>query len=182
MSTKKRWSEDDLIYLEYLLFDGDENSYESAAEFLNRSVSAVTKKAWRMRKENENVGFIRRNYTEEDEKYIRNAYKITPLKTMAEHLGRQPSSVRRKMKSMGLNKNKSLKEYDKEIRKLAESGCYISEIGRKLGLNVRSVWSYTKRHNIECVPAPQEVKTETFRKLNSLIFLTKEERYNERFK
>ena len=161
----KKWTEDELIYLEYCYYDKDEYSIEDIAEFLGRTKQTVHAKASEMRKENKNFGSIKPRYNDDELKRMVSLDSMMTRKEMAEILGRGVPAVHAKLKLMGINKNKKLSDYDKDIRRLASEGKYIAEICRILDLKDNSLHYYLKRHGIECKKAPKEASQKYWRDL-----------------
>lgn len=156
----REWTEDEEIYLEYLLYSDEdkEDSYTSAAEFLGVTNRQITSKAHKMRRRGDEVGYIQRPFTPYEIKYIKENYEHTTTDLMAEHLNRTRDVITWKANQLGVKKLQQLKYYDAEIRKLAAEGCYKAEIARKLGLKPKSVGDYINRNDIPCGSAPANKK------------------------
>lgn len=148
MMSRRKYSEDDEIYLEYFLYDRDEKTFDVAAEFLGRSKSAIRKKVVRMRKENKDVGYMNRPYSKEEKEFIRKHYHTMTAKNIGTRLGRSRKSVTQKAFEMGLKKTRSLKRFEQEIINMARSGYSDYQIGKELGVAAASVAYYREKNNI----------------------------------
>lgn len=175
----ERWSEDDEIYLEYFLYSTEDNLYKDAQEFLNKDIKSIYYKASSLRQKDKNVRHLKKPYSERDILYMKRMYKIQTYKEIGEVLGRDSKAIHRKIKELGLVKNKRLKDYDEEIRRLAAQGHYKSEIARRIGVKPHSLHYYLEKHSIECAKAPKDSNQKYFRDLDKLNYLDwKEKRGN----
>lgn len=147
--TGKHWTEDELIYLEYFAFEND-TELKEASKFLNRSVNAITKKLWQLRKNDDyNIAYMNRPWTEKEIVFIKKNYSQMSYKAIARRLKRGIASVEAIARANGLYKQKTMKDYDFEIRELASQGHFPAEISRELNLNAGSVRAYMIAQNIE---------------------------------
>ena len=105
---QKGWTEDELIYLEYFVYVGDEKLKE-AAKFLNRSLNAVECMLQRLRKENKDVCYMQRNWTEAEDDFIKKYYKVMSGPTIALRLGRTYGAVRDRRSFLGLKVRKRVR-------------------------------------------------------------------------
>ncbi|HEL7521307.1 hypothetical protein [Enterococcus faecalis] len=161
----RKYSEDDEIYLEYYLYDEETKTYDDAAEFLGRSNNQLIKKAHKMRRENENVGYVRKPFEDWEIEYLKKSYKKVPVAKIAEYLSRSEDTVINKANSLGIKKLTLLKDYDKDIRYLASKNYTRASIARILGLNYRSVMDYIQRNKITCRYAQREEMGSYWRRL-----------------
>ncbi|MFS1030303.1 hypothetical protein ACFC89_16905 [Enterococcus casseliflavus] len=104
---QKNWTEDDLIYLEYFVYEGDEKLKE-AAKFLGRSLNAVECMLQRLRKENKDVCYMQKNWTEAEDDFIRKYYKVMSGPAIAIRLGRTYGAVRDRRSFLGLKVRESV--------------------------------------------------------------------------
>lgn len=169
MENRKKWTEDDEIYLEYYLY-GDavedferETNYDAASEFLEIPTKKISRKATKMRQRGENLGYVRKPFTDKEIDFLRKSYAVYPAKHFAEAFGRLESTVINKANELGLTKRKKISEYDKEIRILANKGYHRAKIARVLGLRKSSVVAYINRNGIKCEYAPKEISQEFWR-------------------
>lgn len=137
---QENWTEDDLIYLEYFVYEGDEKLKE-AAKFLGRTLGAVETMLKRLRKENKNVYYINKKWTEKEDDFIRKNYQTMSGPTIAIRLGCTYGAVKNRRSFLGL-KQKRTKEKEGEIRKLLAEGYYLSQIARELGINLNTLRTY----------------------------------------
>lgn len=147
MKKNRKWAEDDEVYLEYYLYNDDkEKSYDAAALFLGRSKRSVKKKVWRMRKDNPRLGYIYRPYTTKEKDFIRKHYATMTAKNIGKRLNRTSKSVLMKALEMGLKKSVSVKDYELQIRDLANKGFTDYEMEKELKIKRQSI-SYFRRKN-----------------------------------
>ncbi len=149
-NSKKRWSEDDEIYLEYYLYDDTEKeeSYKAAAEFLGRSERAIKKKIWRMRKLNGSIGHINKPYSEKEITFIKEHYLTMKAKNIGVRLNRSPTSIINKAYELGIRKNKTMRDYEKRIRELITKGYNTYEISKELKISRPSINYFREKNNI----------------------------------
>ncbi len=140
------WTEEEIDYLERYCYEPEE-TIEEVAMFLGRSRSSVASKIKRMR-ENHDIPLKLRPYTQKEVNYIKRKYAALPAKEIAEHLNRPVGSVMEKARLLGISKQKSLVDYDVEIRSLTAFGKTTVEIGKQLGISDRQVADYCYRNNI----------------------------------
>lgn len=147
----KRWTEDDDIYLAYFVFgfeDGDR--VHDAAEFLNRSHAATIQRIRYLRKRNiDDVPKIRKKWSEKEINFLKEHFHHMTYEDIAERLGRTRFAVASEVAVLGLRKLKSIESSDAEIRRLAEEGCYLSEIATCIGVTPDSLRCYMRRKNID---------------------------------
>ncbi|MDY4027190.1 MAG: hypothetical protein SOZ13_19135 [Enterococcus avium] len=144
----KHWTEDELIYLEYFVFENDSKLKEASC-FLGRSVNAIRKKLSQLRKNKDyNVGYMHRLWTEEELNFIKRNYTQMTYEDIAKKLNRGAAAVELIARENGIRKHKKLKDFDTEIRELATSGYCPAEIARELNIKAGSVRSYMIAQNI----------------------------------
>lgn len=143
---QENWTEDDLIYLEYFVYEGDEKLKE-AAKFLGRTLDAVETMLKRLRKENKNVYYLNKKWTEKEDDFIRKHYQTMSGTAIAIRLGCTYGAVKNRRIVLGL-KQKRTKEKDGEIRKLLAEGYYLSQISRELGINLNTLRTYCITNDI----------------------------------
>lgn len=96
-----KWTEDELIYLEYFVFENDAKLKE-AANFLGRSLNAVECRLSRLRKTNRNTCYLKRKWTETEDNFIRENYRKMSGPTIALRLNRSYGAVRERRRFLGL--------------------------------------------------------------------------------
>ncbi|WP_440894950.1 hypothetical protein ACS127_10270 [Amphibacillus sp. Q70] len=163
--SRKQWTEDEIIYLEYYIYSAEERDYKAAAEFLDRSLNAVQLKASKLRKENKDIGYLYKPYSDYEIEYIKTNYKKLSLKSMSEHLGRSENALTLAANKIGIKRlNRFNIKDDKALRNMAEEGLWISEIARRLRYHRKTIANYAKKHGIKIKLAPREVQGGYFRK------------------
>lgn len=179
--SKKKWTEDEEIYLEYYLYDDDdkEHNYDSASDFLKTTNKKLINKANKMRKKNKDIGYINKPFSEYELDYIKKNYLMVSTELMSDHLGRTRDVIIWKANQIGVTKLKQLKNYDAEIRELAQKGHYKAEIARMLGLNSKSVGDYINRNQINCKRAPKEASQKYFRDDEKVRHFNMTNRYHD---
>lgn len=159
----KKWTEDEDIYLEYFISEGDTNLSEAAA-FLKRSYNSVASRCDFLRRNNPELPFFNRKWTKKEDDFIRAHYQSLTYKNISTRLNRSVQAVDYRIRYLGLKKTKALKEYDEEIRILANKGCSYSEIARELNLIASSVSNYAKKNNINVRKLTKSERDEIRRK------------------
>lgn len=151
----KHWDEDELIYIEYFVFDNDAQ-LNVAAEYLGRSLQAVKKKLWQLRKQDSNVQHIHRLWTKKEEDFLRRNYTTMTNKNIAQRLNRSVGAVEFRAAKLGLSKNRNIRDLDNEIRKLITEGYYLSQICKELGIKMPSLLAHIGREGIEYKKMPRK--------------------------
>lgn len=146
---KRRWSEDEELYLERYCYEPEED-IEDVAKFLGRTPASVASKLSRMRTYCDvYVPRKLRRYTKKEIEYIKKMYSSVPAAEIAKVLNRPVGSVMEKARQLNIRKQTSLKKYDVEIRKLAKLGKTTVEIGLLIGISDRQVADYCYRNSID---------------------------------
>ncbi|EHD5018754.1 hypothetical protein JRB95_001381 [Listeria monocytogenes] len=158
----EKWTEDDEIYLEYFAYVGEDRLQE-AADFLNRSREAVSSKLSDLRKKNNDVAYLNRKWTAEEDNYIKANYKSVTYQAIGLRLGRSRASVFKRARRLGLRKIRSLIEIDDEIRKMAADGTCVADIARELEIDYDTLRDYLRRHDISYKPMSTEKSLERAR-------------------
>jgi hypothetical protein len=151
----RHWSEDELIYLEYFVFDNDAQ-LDEAAKHLNRSLRAVTKKLWQLRKQDGDVQYVHRLWTKKEEDFLKRYYTTMTNKNIAKRLNRTVAAVEFRAKKIGLSKNRNIRDLDSEIRKLIAEGYYLSQICKELNIKMQSLLAHVGREGIEYKKMPRK--------------------------
>ncbi|EPT7250646.1 hypothetical protein ACVR7L_000044 [Listeria monocytogenes] len=165
---QENWTEDDLIYLEYFVYEGDEKLKE-AAEFLGRTLGAVETMLKRLRKKSKNVCYINKKWTEKEDNFLRENYQTMSGKAIAIRFGCTYGAVKSRRSFLGL-KRKRTKEKDGEIRKLLAEGYYLSQISKELGINLNTLRTHCINNGIAYRPMPKSeaAKNHYWRLLESI--------------
>lgn len=150
----KHWNEDELIYLEYFVFDNDAQLIV-AAEHLGRSLQAVKKKLCQLRKQDSNVQHIHRLWTKKEDDFLKRHYTTISNKNIAIRLNRSVGAVEFRASKLGITKKNSIQKLDKEIRKLISDGYYLSQICKKLNIKMQSLLAHLEREGIEYKKMPR---------------------------
>lgn len=153
--TGKHWKEDELIYLEYFVFDNDAQ-LSVAAEHLGRSIRAVKKKLCQLRKQDCNVQHINRLWTKKEEDFLKRHYTTMVNKNIAQRLNRSVGAVEYRAAKLGLSKNRNIRDLDSEIRKLIAEGYYLSQVCKKLDIKMQSLLAHVEREGIEYKKMPRK--------------------------
>ncbi|EOG9484143.1 hypothetical protein ACLLFN_003206, partial [Listeria monocytogenes] len=101
ISKNSEWTEDEDIYLEYFVYENDDN-ISKAAEFLGRTKDAVINRLVKLRKRDSSVSFIRRPWTKKEDEILKNNYIIMSNDQLAERLRRTKASVAARKVLLGL--------------------------------------------------------------------------------
>ncbi|AMD28288.1 hypothetical protein GT012_02550 [Listeria monocytogenes] len=141
------WTEDEDIYLEYFVYENDDN-ISKAAEFLGRTKDAVINRLVKLRKRDSSVSFIRRPWTKKEDEILKNNYIIMSNDQLAERLRRTKASVAARKVLLGLTNKHMSKEDDKMIRHLGNQGYTIKEISAEMNLSYCLVKNYIRNHRI----------------------------------
>ncbi|ELU5198370.1 hypothetical protein SB888_000432 [Listeria monocytogenes] len=141
------WTEDDDIYLEYFVYENDDN-IGKAAEFLGRTKEAVLNRLVKLRKRDSSVAYIRRPWTKKEDELLKNNYIIMSNDQFAERLRRTKASVSGRKVLLGLTNKHMSKEDDKMIRHLGNQGYTIKEISAEMNLSYCLVKNYIRSHKI----------------------------------
>lgn len=159
------WTEDEKIYLEYYLYDNETKNYQNASDFLGRSDAAIRNKAYKMRKQDENISYLQKDFEQWEIEYIKKNYFLISTALMSEHLDRSRDVIIWKANQLGITKLQKVRDYDTEIRDLASKGYTRAAIARELGLKPKSVGDYINRNKIECRYAERAEMGGYFREL-----------------
>lgn len=167
----KRWTEDDLDYLEYCLYNQEDLSLSAMSEHLGRSINAIKQKACKLRRKNKELPRFREFYTERDNNYISNCYRSgIPPKVIAEQLGRSVEAIHAQCVNLGLTNRRLTKRFDKEIRELAKRGYWAAEISRELNIDLTALCRYNKKNNIICAVPDKRITQKKIREINEERF------------
>lgn len=147
------------------MYDEEERdrTYGDPADFLGITPRQVTRKASKIRSKGQHLDYLFKPWSEKEEQYVKNNYKLLSTKEMSEYLNRTRGSIIAKANDLGVYKLNKISDFDKEIRWLASLGIWKAEIARMLSLNPKSVGDYINRNKIECRKAPREASAKVFR-------------------
>lgn len=140
------WSDDEDIYLEYFVYERDENIME-AAEFLGRTKVAVVNRLAVLRKRDENVGYIRRPWTKKEEEILKNNSIVLSNDMLALRLRRTSHAVSLRKSRMGLT-NKGLSDAEKEKIKVLCREYTLKEIAEKVAVSLNVVTNYVRNNKL----------------------------------
>ncbi|WP_461731844.1 hypothetical protein [Enterococcus sp. LJL128] len=155
MAGGRLWTEEDDIYLEYFVF-GNDTPLKEAALFLNRSEKSISYRLWALRKENPEMKLMSKPWTDKEDAYLKNNYPMLTPEAISIRLGRTEGAVQRRASRLGIRKRKDIKIYDKEIREMLASGCYLIDVSEKLNLTMGSLITYLRAQNIPYKTMPLE--------------------------
>lgn len=155
--TGKHWTEDELAYIEYFVYEND-TKLKEASEFLGRSLHAVKVKLVQLRKEDKSVCYMNNLWTEKEEEFLKKNYKILTNKNISIRLNRSVKAIEFRAAQLGIQKNKSVKSQDKKIREMIADGYYLIDVSKKLNIKMSSLIAHCKARGIEYTRMPQEEK------------------------
>lgn len=158
----KRWSEDDEIYLEYLLLYGSETSYKEAAKFLGRTENAVKLKASKIMKFNKQIDKRRGHWSEKEDDFLRSCFQNVSYKDMARLLGRTLSAVQCRISELNLRKQFNPIDFKDEIIDMIGNGMNSKEIAKELNMTRDAVYYFCYRNNIKINRVPLEESKRAF--------------------
>lgn len=150
----RKWTEDELVYLEYFVFENDTQLIE-ASKYLNRSINAIRKKLCKMRKEDGFRCYMHRLWTEKENEFLKQHYSSMKNKYIAQRLNRTIGSIEFQASKLNLKKHKNIKELDAEIRRLIEKGYYLSQICSELDIKMPSLIAHCQREKIPYKKMPR---------------------------
>lgn len=156
----RRWTEDEDIYLEYFILQGD-TPVKEAADFLGRSWGATCTRLTELRKKDSNVHYVKKRWSSKEDEFLKQNYKVLTDNQLAESLNRTVEAVKtRRTKHLRLTKSKKITSRRKEIEQLIEDGHYRPGIARRLGIDQKSLGTFLRMNNIYCpeVPCSQRTK------------------------
>lgn len=93
----------------------------------------------------------RRKWLNSETDYLIENYQIMDIEDIAKYLKRDVGAIKNRAHILKLRKKKFTREYDEEIKKLAEADFTISEIAKELELNASTLFMYCKNNNINVV-------------------------------
>ena len=168
----RRWTEDEVDYLEWYVLSGEEQDLTQACEFLDRSYKAVRSKLAELQKYNPNLQFNPK-WSDADDSYILKYYQRFSYKTLARILGRSERAIRDRVRKLGKRKILDLTVFHKDVVLLANQGMAVKDIAKKLGLNYNQVYYYLNKHKISY--KKREFRNQSnnlaWRKLNDMVFM-----------
>lgn len=167
----KKWTEDEEIYLEYYLFDGEMKDYKAAEEFLRRSNRSISAKVTDMKKQGVPINNFKRRWTEEEVVFLKRHYSILKPKNIAHRLNRTTAAVQEKARLLGISKESRPRHKDAEIRWLAERGLTRREIAHQTGMSYDSIRNYVFYNNIEVKPVSINERIRFMRKYQNSLFI-----------
>ena len=150
----RKWTEDELVYLEYFVFENDTQLID-ASKHLNRSTNAIRKKLCKMRKEDNFRCYMHRLWSEKEDEFLKKHYLSMKNKYIADRLNRTVGAVEFRAKKLGLTKHKKIKELDTEIRRLIDEDYYLSQICTKLNIKMSSLIAHCQREKIPYKKMPR---------------------------
>ena len=168
----RRWTEDEVDYLEWYVLSREEHDLTQACKFLDRSYQAVRSKLAKLQKYNPNLQF-QPKWSDADDSYILKYYQRFSYKTLARILGRSEKAIRDRIRKLGKRKILDLTIFHKDIVLLANQGIAVKDIAQKLGLHYNQVYYYLNKHQIPY--KKQEFRNQSnnfaWRNLNDMIFM-----------
>ncbi|MBC2242241.1 hypothetical protein [Listeria booriae] len=147
------WTEDEDVYLAYFVYENDTDIGE-AAIFLNRSRNAVKSRLVSLRKRDDSVGYIRRKWTEEEDEFLRQNYKIMSNKSLGESLRRTSAAIDYRKRFLKLKPSRAVSIHRNRIIDMAAKGYYRTEIAKELDINVIALNGFLAKNNIYCEKKP----------------------------
>ncbi|MBC2004661.1 hypothetical protein HCA78_12830 [Listeria booriae] len=143
--SKRLFTEEEEMYLEYYILCQDEPDFNAAAQHLNCTTKQI--KNWRGYHLKKST--LRRKWTERECAILRRFHPAMNVQEIAKMLNRPYSSVARKASNMGLKKLNYPNQLDAEIRKLGESGYTAREIAEELQFPLQTIREYLCRCKIK---------------------------------
>lgn len=161
----KKWTEDDIIYLELACQDRSV-SISDMADTLDRSEAAVKDK---IKEYHLKDGTYNGRWTDAEIQYLINNYMFLKIKDMAEYLGRTYSGVSTKARALGLRQINKKRLNREKVSELAAKGYTYKEIAQKLGSTHQNVITYCCKRGIKVRKmSMSERDLSEWRRLNSL--------------
>ena len=169
---ERRWTEDEIDYLEWYVLSGEEQNLTHACEFLDRSYKAVRSKLAKLQKHNTNLQF-KPKWSDADDSYILKYYKRFSYKTLARILGRSEKAIRDRIRKLGKRKILDLTTFHKDVVLLANQDMAVKDIAQKLGLHYNQVYYYLNKHQIPYKKREFRNQSNNFawRNLNDMVFM-----------
>lgn len=168
----RRWTEDEVDYLEWYVLSREEYDLTQACKFLDRSYKAVRSKLAKLQKYNPNLQF-KPKWSDADDSYILKYYQRFSYKTLARILGRSEKAIRDRIRNLGKRKILDLTIFHKDVVSLANQGMAVKDIAQKLGLHYNQVYYYLNKHQIPY--KKQEFRNQSnnfaWRNLNDMVFM-----------
>lgn len=143
----RRWTEDEVDYLEWYVLSREEHDLTQACKFLDRSYKAVRSKLAKLQKHNPNLQF-KPKWSDADDSYILKYYQRFSYKTLARILGRSEKAIRDRIRKLGKRKILDLTIFHKDVVSLANQGMAVKDIAQKLGLHYNQAYYYLNKHQI----------------------------------
>lgn len=178
------WTEDDVDYLISAYQDRTVN-LEEVAEVLECSVKVVLAKINELR----SLGVIENRqllaYTNAELRFLIANYQTMTPEEIGQELGRTATAIKNKASRLGIARYPRDSERVDKIRKLAEEGLILSEVARKIGVDIATIRHYEKTYGIVIQREPLEAKQERYQKWMRTIFMKDKNRrrnhLNERY-
>ena len=168
----RRWTEDEVDYLEWYVLSREEQDLTQACKFLDRSYKAVRSKLAKLQKHNTNLQF-KPKWSDADDSYILKYYKRFSYKTLARILGRSEKAIRDRIRKLGKRKILDLTTFHKDVVSLANQDMAVKDIAQKLGLHYNQVYYYLNKHQIPYKKREFRNQSNNFawRNLNDMVFM-----------
>jgi dsDNA-specific endonuclease/ATPase MutS2 len=155
----RRWTEDEDIYLEYFVLNGDTPITE-AANFLDRSWGATCTRLTELRKIDPNVHYVKKRWSSKEDEFLKQNHQMLTDDQLAQSLNRTVEAVKtRRVKHLRLIKNQKITAKKKEIKELIEKGYYRPEISKKIDVDEKSLSTFLRLNNIHCPEVPYSQRT-----------------------
>ncbi|NSP64419.1 hypothetical protein HRF19_05465 [Enterococcus faecalis] len=159
----KKWTEDDDIYLEYFVFEGD-TLVEEAADFLGRSFGAVCTRLTELRKKDPEVRYLKRRWSKKEDDFLRRNYRSISTNDSSLALNRTTESVKSRRAFLGLTLIRPITPRKDEVRELIKNGYYSPHVAKTLNIDDISLSKFLKINNIYCPAVPYEKRTKEAKK------------------
>lgn len=157
------WSKNDDIYLERFVYENDTN-LEEAAIFLGRTKGAVATRLTVLRKKNKAM-YMKIKWSKKEDEFMLRFYKQMPAHLIAQRLNRTLYAVRSRATVLGLNKTRPVYVHRERILELVKQGFTRTEIADELDVDVKSLSTYLRLHDIYCAPVQNKEKTKAYKRM-----------------
>ncbi|AXQ79439.1 hypothetical protein DDV21_010305 [Streptococcus chenjunshii] len=145
-----KWSQDDIDYL-ILAYQDGESTLDKIADFLGRTRSAVTQKAYQLRRSGL-IDTARLNgWTKRELQELINYHGKLTNKEIAQQLGKSLQAIEHKITTLGIAK--WVPTDIEKVKKLAAQGLTREQIANKLDVDIETVKRIVRKHDIKVQPA-----------------------------
>lgn len=166
MTNGKIWTEDEDIYLEYFVYQGD-SSMAEAAEYLGRSTGAVSARLTYLREKNKSVLYVKRRWTDKEDSFINQHYRHLTDEVIGLRLNRTSQAIKTRRKFLKLSRVQPITKHKKKIIELISKGYYRPEIAKELDINANSLSTFLRMNNIYCPVVPYAERTRRIKEFES---------------